>query len=111
MRIFFTKSSYTNTGLQLCPHNIKNDNNQIVCVGGDACKTCKYCTHYEIKHCLIPKDISNNIDDWYTRNSGYGMEQFNYMHIGFIECKYGVFNKNSVKLLLYKLWFRIKNLF
>lgn len=111
MRIFFTKSSYKDTGLQLCPYNKIDDNGHIVCVGGDACKACKYCTHYEIKHSLVPKDVSNNIDEWYTRCCGYGMEQFNYMHLGFIECKHEDFNKKSIKLLLYKFWFRIKNLF
>ncbi len=111
MRILFTKSNYNDITLQKCPHNITDINGHIVNVGGDACKACKYCTHYEIHHCLVPKDISLDVDDWYTRCFEYGMNQFNYIPVGFVECKHGVFNRGSVRLMLHKIWYKIKSLF
>lgn len=110
MRILFTKSNYNNVTLQRCPHNTTDQNNNIINVGSDDCKACRYCTHYNIEHCLVPKDISTNVDDWYTRYSEYGMKQFNFMELGYIDCNHGI-DKGSVKLLLRKLWFKIKNIF
>ena len=55
MRIYFT-NTLNDQPICKCPHNMTDDNGNIKFVG-DACKTCPYCTHYEIKHSLVPKSI------------------------------------------------------
>ena len=110
MRIFFD-NTVDNQSLCRCPHNITDVNGHIVFVG-DACKNCPYCTHYEIKHSLVPKvQVNSNIDDWYVQTFAHGMNQYIHRDIGFITCKHGIWDKGSIKLILSKLWYKIKSMF
>ena len=109
MRIFFVES-FDKQPLYKCPHNKTDKNNHLVYVGSENCRNCEYCTHYEIQHSLIPKGIGDNVDDWYVQSFENGMKQFNYKNVGYINCKHGMLNKGSIKLLLNKLIYKIKNI-
>jgi hypothetical protein len=105
MRIFFT-NTFENHPLCKCPHNVTDDNDQIIFVG-DACKSCPYCTHYEIKRSLVPKlVVENNIDDWYVQSYTHGMNQYHYKDVGFVICKHGIWDKGSLKLIFSRFFIK-----
>lgn len=111
MRIYFT-NTLNDQPICKCPHNMTDDNGNIKFVG-DACKTCPYCTHYEIKHSLVPKSIRyefENVDDWYVQSFSYGMNQYIRKDIGFITCKHGIWKKESLKMIFSRLWYKIKSM-
>lgn len=109
MRIYFSTNS-DNTSGQFCPHILKNDNDQIIRVGSDQCKQCKYCIHYEIQHSLMPKNIISSVDDWHLPSVTPGMSQYTYADVGFVKCGHTIYTKRSIKLLLKKMWWRVVRL-
>lgn len=110
MRIYFT-NTFDNKPLCKCPHNITDSNGNIMFVG-DACKSCPYCTHYEIKHSLIPKYmIDGSVDDWYVQSFAYGLNQYNRKDVGFVTCKHGIWDKGSLKLIFSRFFYKIKSIF
>lgn len=107
MKIYFTET-FDKQPLYKCPHNTTDENNRLVYVGSEQCKRCEYCTHYEIDHSLVPKGMGDAVDDWYVQSFDAGMKQFNYQTVGFVNCKHGILDKGSVKLLWHKLLYNIK---